>query len=69
MTDKALKQANDIAVGVDVTKEGTHVVVMRLKPNGVNEVIYSQFHPMAQLEEKYVYGTPLLDAMTKEKNT
>lgn len=63
MTDKALKQVNDIAIGVDVTKEGTHVVAMRLKPNGVNEVIYSQFHPMVQPEEKYVYGTPLLDAM------
>jgi len=52
MTDKALKQANDIAVGVDVTKEGTHVVAMRLKPNGVNEVIYSQFHPLSQQEAK-----------------
>ena len=61
--DESLKQANDIAVGVDVTKEGTHVVAMRLKPNGVNEVIYSQFHPMAQPEERYTYGTPLLDAM------
>jgi len=61
--DESLKQANDIAVGVDVTKEGTHVVAMRLKPNGVNEVVYSQFHPIAQPEERYTYGTPLLDAM------
>lgn len=61
--DESLKQANDIAIGVDVTKEGTHVVAMRLKPNGVNEVIYSQFHPIAQPQERYTYGTPLLDAM------
>lgn len=63
MTDKALKQANDIAVGVDVTKEGTHVVAMRLRTDGVNEVVYSQFHSIAQPQEKYTYGTPLLDAM------
>jgi hypothetical protein len=42
-----------VSIGVDVTKEGTHVVAMRLRPNGVNEVIYSQFHPLAQLEAKY----------------
>lgn len=61
--DESLKQANDIAVGVDVTKEGTHVVAMRMRPNGANEVIYSQFHPMAQPQERYTYGTSLLDAM------
>ena len=61
--DESPKQANDIAVGVDVTQEGTHVIAMRLNPNGVNEVIYSQFHPMAQSQERYRYGTPLLDAM------
>ena len=61
--DESLKQANDIAVGVDVTQEGTHVIAMRLNPNGVNEVVYSQFHPMAQPQERYTYGTPLLDAM------
>lgn len=52
--DESLKQANDIAVGVDVTQEGTHVMAMRLRPNGVNEVIYSQFHPLAQLEQPKV---------------
>ena len=41
-----------VSVGVDVTQEGTHVMAMRLRPNGVNEVIYSQFHPLAQQEAK-----------------
>jgi len=54
---KAALEAKDepwppVSIGVDVTKEGTHVVAMRLRPNGVNEVIHSQFHPLAQLEAK-----------------
>lgn len=43
-----------VSVGVDVTQEGTHVMAMRLRPNGVNEVIYSQFHPLAQPEQPKV---------------
>ena len=48
--DETLKIANDIAIGVDVTKDGTHVIAMRLRPDGVNVVMYSQFHPLAQPE-------------------
>ena len=43
-----------VSVGVDVTKEGTHVIAMRLRPNGVNQVIYSQFHPLAQPKQPKV---------------
>ena len=43
-----------VSIGVDVTQEGTHVVAMRLRPNGVNEIIYSQFHPMEQPEQPQV---------------
>ena len=43
-----------VSIGVDVTQEGTHVMAMRLRPNGVNEVIYSQFHPLAQPEQPKV---------------
>jgi len=54
---KAALEAKDepwspVSIGVDVTKEGTHVIAMRLRPNGVNEVIYSQFYPLAQQEAK-----------------
>jgi hypothetical protein len=54
---KAALEAKDepwspVSIGVDVTKEGTHVIAMRLRPNGVNEVIYSQFHPLSQQESK-----------------
>lgn len=43
-----------VSIGVDVTQEGTHVIAMRLRPNGVNKVIYSQFHPLAQPEQPKV---------------
>ncbi len=67
--DEALKIANDIAIGVDVTKDGTHIIAMRLRPDGVNVVMYSQFHPLTQPEKRYTYGTPLLDAFIKERNS
>ena len=56
---KAALEAKDepwspVSIGVDVTQEGTHVMAMRLRPNGVNEVIYSQFHPLAQPEQPKV---------------
>lgn len=49
--DKTLKIANDIAIGVDVTKDGTHVIATRLRPDGVKVVMYSQFHPLVQQNE------------------
>jgi hypothetical protein len=43
-----MTQKTDVAIGVDVTNEGTHVVAMRMRPDGRNVVIYSQFHPLVQ---------------------
>jgi len=56
---KAALEAKDepwspVSIGVDVTQDGTHVMAMRLRPNGVNEIIYSQFHPLAQQEQPKV---------------
>jgi len=47
-----MKQKTDVAIGVDVTDEGTHVVAMRMRPDGRNVVIYSQFHPLTLPERK-----------------
>ena len=47
-----MTQKTDVAIGVDVTNEGTHVVAMRMRPDGVNVIIYSQFHPLASPERK-----------------
>jgi hypothetical protein len=56
-----------VHIGVDVTQEGTTVTAFYRKPDAVMEMFYLQFHSMAQSEEKYTYGTPLLDAMTGKK--
>ena len=52
---------NDVAIGVDVTEDGTHVTAMRMRPDGINIVIYSQFHPLAQPEQEPVADLVLLD--------
>jgi hypothetical protein len=41
-----------IDIGVDVTHEGTHVVAFYNKHDSVQEMFYSQFHPLAQLEQE-----------------
>ena len=40
-----------VDIGVDVTPEGTHVVACYNRPDAVQEMFYSQFHPLAKLEQ------------------
>jgi hypothetical protein len=40
-----------VDIGVDVTPEGTHVVACYNKPDAVQEMFYSQFHPLAKPEQ------------------
>jgi hypothetical protein len=41
-----------VDIGVDVTPEGTHVVAFYNRPDAVQEMFYSQFHPLAKPEPK-----------------
>lgn len=41
-----------VDMGVDVTPEGTHVVACYNRPDAVQEMFYSQFHPLAKPEQK-----------------
>ena len=40
-----------VDIGVDVTPEGTHVVACYNRPDAVQEMFYSQFHPLAKPEQ------------------
>jgi len=40
-----------VDIGVDVTPEGTHVVACYNRPDSVQEMFYSQFHPLAKPEQ------------------
>ena len=40
-----------VDIGVDVTPEGTHVVACYNRPDAVQEMFYSQFHPLAKLDQ------------------
>jgi len=43
-----------VDIGVDVTPEGTHVVACYNRPDAVQEMFYSQFHPLAKpVQAKY----------------
>jgi len=39
-----------VDIGVDVTPEGTHVTAFYRRPDAVQEMFYSQFHPLAKPE-------------------
>jgi hypothetical protein len=39
-----------VDIGVDVTPKGTHVVACYNRPDAVQEMFYSQFHPLAKPE-------------------
>jgi len=39
-----------IDIGVDVTPEGTHVTAFYRRPDAVQEMFYSQFHPLTRPE-------------------
>jgi hypothetical protein len=41
-----------VDIGVDVTPEGTHVVACYNRPDAVQEMFYSQFHPLAKPEQE-----------------
>jgi hypothetical protein len=41
-----------VDIGVDVTSEGTHVVAFYNRPDAVQEMFYSQFHPLAKPEQE-----------------
>lgn len=43
-----------VDIGVDVTPEGTHVVACYNRPDAVQEMFYSQFHPLAKPEQEPV---------------
>jgi hypothetical protein len=40
-----------VDIGVDVTPEGTHVVACYNRPDAVQEMFYSKFHPLAKPEQ------------------
>ena len=40
-----------VDIGVDVTPEGTHVVACYNRPDAVQEMFYSQFHPLTKPEQ------------------
>ena len=40
-----------VDIGVDVTPEGAHVVACYNRPDAVQEMFYSQFHPLAKPEQ------------------
>jgi hypothetical protein len=42
-----------VDIGVDVTPEGTHVVAFYNRPDAVQEMFYSQFHPLAKPEQDH----------------
>jgi len=44
-----------VDIGVDVTPEGTHVVACYNRPDAVQEMFYSQFHPLAKPEQDFKY--------------
>jgi hypothetical protein len=62
LTIQALKQElakpeqaeplSPVDIGVDVTPEGTHVVAFYNRPDAVQEMFYSQFHPLAKPEQE-----------------
>ena len=37
-----------VGIGVDVTPEGTHVIAVYRRSNAVEEMFYSQFHPLTK---------------------
>jgi hypothetical protein len=39
-----------VDIGVDVTPEGTHVTAFYRRPDAVQEMFYSQFHPLTKPE-------------------
>ena len=41
-----------VDIGVDVTPEGTHVVACYNRPDAVQEMFYSQFHPLTKPEQE-----------------
>ena len=43
-----------VDIGVDVTPEGTHVVACYNRPDAVQEMFYSQFHPLTKPEQEAV---------------
>jgi hypothetical protein len=43
-----------VDIGVDVTPEGTHVVACYNRPDAVQEMFYSQFHPLTKPEQEPV---------------
>jgi len=43
-----------VSIGVDVTPKGTHVVACYNRPDAVQEMFYSQFHPLAKPEQEPV---------------
>jgi hypothetical protein len=44
-------QLPPVDIGVDVTPEGTHVVACYNRPDAVQEMFYSQFHPLTKPEQ------------------
>jgi hypothetical protein len=42
------EQLSPVGIGVDVTPEGTHVVAVYRRSDAVEEMFYSQFHPLAK---------------------
>jgi hypothetical protein len=46
------EQLSPVGIGVDVTPEGTHVVAVYRRSDAVEEMFYSQFHPLAKPEPK-----------------
>ena len=59
-TDQALAQPEQeeplplVDIGVDVTPEGTHVVACYNRPDAVQEMFYSQFHPLTKPQQEPV---------------
>ena len=48
-------QLPPVDIGVDVTPESTHVVACYNRPDAVQEMFYSQFHPLAKPEQEFKY--------------
>jgi hypothetical protein len=45
------EQLSPVGIGVDVTPEGTHVVAVYRRSDAVEEMFYSQFHPLAKIKQ------------------